>query len=211
MKKLATFFITLCLFTLTACGTSSKVKKLTAEDIKTYTSNMSTEPLSGDITLNGVKYTLPVKAKSLVDNGWKFNDYADKGQPLKNGYYVENIHMDDGKKGEDTRIDITLFNTSGSEVKFDDAMLGAIDVEKKGDSYKNTVVLPKGITLSSTYKDVLGTYGKPKVDYMEQASWITYYISDIGRYGQELRIYFDKNTKVIKSIKLKNIPREKNS
>lgn len=210
MRKLAALCLSLCLIlsTLTACGTSREVKKLTKEDITKYTSQMKGDPLSGDITLNGVKYSLPTKAKKLEDNGWKYNDYADKGQPLKDGYYVENIHMDDGTKDEDTFIDVTLYNTSGSTIKFNDAMLGGITVEKKSSSYKNTVVLPKGITLASTYDDVIKAYGKPKVDYMKAAGWIIYYTTDIGEYGQQLRIYFNKTTKVIESIQIKNIPRE---
>ncbi|WMJ80661.1 hypothetical protein RBU49_17950 [Clostridium sp. MB40-C1] len=129
MRKILILCLSLCLFMLTGCGSSKEVKKLTAEDIKTYGSQMKKDPLSGDITLNGIKYSLPVKAQSLVENGWKFNDYADKGKPLKNYYYTDSVYMDDGKKGEDTRITVTLYNTSGSEVKFDDAMLGAINVK----------------------------------------------------------------------------------
>ncbi|MCY6958998.1 hypothetical protein [Clostridium brassicae] len=206
MRKILILCLSLCLFMLTGCGSSKKVKKLTPEDIKTYTSQMKKDPLSGDITLNGIKYSLPVKAQSLVENGWKFNDYADKGKPLKNYYYTDSVYMDDGKKGEDTRITVTLYNTSGSEVKFDDAMLGAIKIKNIPD-YKNTVVLPKGITLTSTYDNVISIYGTPKVDYMKQMGWISYSISDLGKFGQELRIDFDKNTKVIKSIYLKNIPK----
>lgn len=208
MKKTLIVFLCLISILLASCG-GSNVKKLTQEDIKKYTAKMSTDPLSGDITLNGIKYTLPVKAKKLEDNGWKYNDYADKGNPLKNGYYVDSIKMDDGLKSEDTRIIVTLYNTSGSTVKFNEAMLGAIEIEKKSDTYKNTVVLPKGITLKSTYDDVIKAYGAPKVDYMKLAGWVTYYISDIGEYGQELKIYFNKNTKAIASIKLKNIPTSK--
>ncbi|URZ02752.1 hypothetical protein [Clostridium felsineum] len=209
MKKIAALCLSLCLIllTFTACG-SKEVKKLTKEDVKKYTAQMKSDPLSGDITLNGVKYSLPTKAKNLEDNGWKYNDYADKGQPLKDNYYVQDIHMDDGTKNEDTFINVTLYNTSGSTMKFDDAMLGGIKVEKKSDSYKNTVVLPKGITLSSTYDDVIKAYGNPKVDYMKAANWIIYYNTDIGEYGQQLRIYFNKTTKVIESIELKNIPRK---
>ncbi|WML32705.1 hypothetical protein [Clostridium sp. OS1-26] len=208
MKKVIILCLSLCLclFTLTACGEAKKVKKLTEQDIKTYTDQMKTEPLSGDITLNGIKYSLPIKTQTLVANGWKFNDYKDKGNPLENGYYVDLIHMDDGSKSEDSRIDVTIYNTSGSTVKFDDAMIGAIEIEKKGDSYQNTVVLPKGITLSSTYEDILKAYGAPTFDSMKEMGWITYSASGIGKYGQELRIQFDKNTKVITSIKLKNIP-----
>lgn len=210
MKKIITLCLSLsmCLFVLTACG-GSKVKQLTADDIKNYTAQMKSEPLSGDITLNGIKYTLPIKAQDLVSNGFKFNDYADKGQPLKNGYYVESIKMDDGTKSAESRIEVTLYNTSGATVKFDDAMLGAIEVTKSGEKYKNTVVLPKGITLSSTYKDVIAAYGKPTSDAMELTGFVKYSASDIGKYGKELSIGFDKNTKVIKSIKLKNIPKGK--
>lgn len=206
MKKALIFCLSLCLFMLTACSTSKKVKPLTEGDIKTYTSKMKQDPLSGDITLNGVKYSLPVKAKSLEDNGWHYNNYDYKGKPLPNGYYSDVIYMDDGSKSEQSRIRVTLFNTSGSEVKFDEAMLGEIEVKKKNDSYKNTVVLPKGITLKSTYNDVIKAYGAPKVDYMKQVGWITYYVSDLGKYGQELRIDFNKKTKIITSITLKNIP-----
>ncbi|KHD37453.1 hypothetical protein NL50_04560 [Clostridium acetobutylicum] len=206
MKKITIICLSLFLIMLPACTNSTKIKKLTPEDIKKYTSQMKSDPLSGDITLNGKKYSLPMKAKQLVDDGFKFNDYADKGQPLKDGYYVQSIHMDDGSKSEESKIDVTLFNTSGATVKFDDAMLGAIVVAKTSSSYKNTVVLPKGITLNSTYNDVIKAYGSPKTDYMKQAGWIIYYNTDIGNYGQELRIYFDTHSKTITSINLKNIP-----
>ncbi|EJO5346357.1 hypothetical protein NRP93_000401 [Clostridium botulinum] len=62
------------------------------------------------------------------------------------------------------------------------------------------------MTLKSTYNDVIKAYGAPKVDYMKQVGWITYYVSDLGKYGQELRIDFNKKTKIITSITLKNIP-----
>lgn len=207
MKKIITLCLGMCLFLLTACGAPAEVKKLTEEDIKTYTSQMGTEPLCGDITLNGVKYSLPVKAQSLVDNGLAYNDYADKGQPLEDGYYVDRILMDDGRKGEESRIAVTLYNTSGSKVNFEDAMLGAIEIKKKDDSYKNTVVLPKGITLASKYEDIINAYGAPTADFMEQLDWIGYSDSDIGQYGKYLKFYFDKDTKAITEIKLKNIPK----
>lgn len=208
MKKIITLCLCLCLLTFTGCG-AKEVKKLTADDIKTYTSKMKTDPLSGDITLNGIKYTLPIKAKSFEGDGWKYNDYEDKGHDLKTNYYVENIKMDDGTKSEESRIIVTLYNTSKSTKKFDEAMLGGIEVDKLGSDYKNTVVLPKGITLASTYKDVISAYGKPKSDAMKQAGFITYDTDSIGDYGQQLKFEFDTNTQVIKSIKLKSILDEK--
>lgn len=206
MKRIITLGLSLCIFLLaTACNTGSKVKPLTAEDIKTYTAQMNENQLSGDITLNGVKYSLPVKAQDLINNGWKYNDFADKGNPLKNGYYTDSVYMDDGLKSAEKRITITLFNTSGDTVKFDDAMLGGIEVNKIA-NYKNNIVLPKGITLDSTYDDVIKAYGKPQTDLLEQAGWIKYSTNDIGNYGQSLQITFDKSKKTITAVKLKSIP-----
>lgn len=212
MKKLIITCLNfcLCLVILAGCGASKEVKKLTDEDIKTYSSQMNADPLSGDITLNGVKYTLPVKAKSLEDNGWKYNDYADKGQALKDGYYVDSVRMDDGSKSEESRITVTIYNISGSEMKFEEAMIGGIKIDKNSDSYKNTIVLPKGITLASTYEDVIKVYGAPQFDYMKQTGLVTYLShNDIGNYGQKLEFQFDKDKNVIKSIGLKNIPQNK--
>lgn len=208
MKKLIILALNfcLCLVILTGCGVSKEVKKLTAEDIQTFSSQLNADPLSGDIMLNGIKYSLPIKAKSLEDNGFKYNDYADKGQSLKNGYYVESIKMDDGSKSEESRISVTIYNTSGSEMKFEDAMIGGIEIDKRNDSYKNTIVLPKGITLSSTYEDIIKAYGKPQLDALEQTGLVSYISKGgIGNYGQHLKFEFDKEKKVIKSISLKNI------
>jgi hypothetical protein len=44
--------------------------------------------------------------QDLIDNGWKYNDYADKGQALKDGYYVDSVLMDDGSKSEESRINV---------------------------------------------------------------------------------------------------------
>ncbi|KIS25404.1 hypothetical protein B2H94_15425 [Clostridium sporogenes] len=58
------------------------------------------------------------------------------------------------------------------------------------------------MTLKSAYNDVIKAYGTGKVDYMKQVRWVT----DLDKYGQELHIGFDKNTKLISLIRLKNIP-----
>ncbi|EKQ57343.1 MULTISPECIES: hypothetical protein [unclassified Clostridium] len=212
MKKLIILCLNFCLCVsiLTGCGISKEVKKLTDEDIKTFSSQMNADPLSGDITLNGIKYTLPVKAKSLEDNGWKYNDYADKGKPLKDNYYIDSILMDDGSKSEESRITVTIYNTSGSEMKFEDAMIGGIKIDKANDSYKNTVVLPKGVTLASTYEDIIKAYGAPTFDSMKQTGLVTYIShGNIANYGQKLEFQFDKDKNVIKSIYLKSIPENK--
>lgn len=209
-KKLFMIISTMTLISsiLVGCQERMEVKPLTDEDIKTYTMQMQEDPLSGDITLNGQKLTLPIDVKELQDMKFSFNDYADKGQDLEDGYYVEGIVLDDGTKSENTRIEVIIYNTSGNTVKFDNGKVGEIEVYNSGDSYKNTIVLPKGITLKSTYDDVINAYGKPTVDYFKEAGRVTYTKSDdeaIGEYGQELEINFDMNTKVIKSISLKSI------
>ncbi|KEJ04273.1 hypothetical protein N494_01525 [Clostridium botulinum A2B7 92] len=57
------------------------------------------------------------------------------------------------------------------------------------------------MTLKSTYNNVIKAYSTGKVDYMKQVEWV----SNLGKYGQELYIEFDKNTRVISLIILKNI------
>lgn len=206
MKKLLiAFCLSLCVAS-NLYGCSKEVKPLTSDDITTYTSQMSNNPLSGDITLNGVKYSLPVTVQTFEDNGWKFNDYDSKNEDLENNYYSDSIILDDGYKDASTRIKSTIYNTSGSTVKFKDAMIGGIHISKTSD-YKNTVVLPNGITLDSTYDDVINAYGTPKVDYFTSNGKVYYFESDIGEYGQKLTIGFDTDTKVIKEITLQNIPR----
>ncbi|KGO13064.1 hypothetical protein SD74_01700 [Clostridium botulinum] len=53
------------------------------------------------------------------------------------------------------------------------------------------------MTLKSAYNDVIKAYGTGKVDYMKQVGWV----SDLDKYGQELYIEFDKNTKLISLIR----------
>lgn len=207
MKKL---LITLCLSLCTAVnifGCSKEIKPLTPDDIAAYTSQMSSNPLSGDITINGVKYSLPATVQTFDDNGWKFNNFDAKNSDLENNYYSDSIILDDGKKDRSTYLTTTIYNTSGSTVKIKEAMVGAIHISKTSD-YKNTVVLPNSITLDSTYDDVIAAYGTPKVDYFNQNGKIYYSETDIGKYGKALTIGFDTNTKVIKEITLQNIPRE---
>ena len=207
MKKLLiTSLLILCVASNLYGCTKKDVKPLTPEDISSYTSQMSTNPLSGDITINGVKYSLPVSVQAFLDNQWKFNNYDSQNGDLENGYYSDSVTLDDGHKDASTRISSTIFNTSGSTVKFKDAMVGAIHISKT-DNYKNTVVLPNSITLDSTYDDVINAYGTPKVDYFANNGTVYYYETDIGKYGQKLTIKFDTNTKIIKEITLQNIPR----
>lgn len=207
MKKLLiTFCLSLCVVS-NLYGCSKEVKPLTPEDITTYTSQMDSNPLSGDITLNGVKYSLPITVAEFEDNGWKFNDFDKKSAELEDGYYADSILIDDGYKDASTRLSLTIYNISGSSVKLKEAMIGAIKISKTSD-YKNTLVLPNGITLDSTYDDVINAYGAPDTDAFTSNGTIYYAKSDIGKYGQFLTIKFDTNTKVIQEVALQNIPRK---
>ncbi|MHB9946147.1 hypothetical protein CF095_12225 [Clostridium botulinum] len=58
------------------------------------------------------------------------------------------------------------------------------------------------MTLKSTYNYVIKDYGTGKVDHMKQVGWV----NDLDKYRQEFHIEFHKNTKLIYSIRLENIP-----
>ena len=94
--------------------------------------------------------------------------------------------------------------TSGSSVSLQDAKIGEIGIEKSSASYKNTAVLPRGITLESSYDDVIKAYGIPQVNDGNSISYIA--AGNVDNCGKQLEIAFDDNTKIINSIKLKNIP-----
>ena len=117
--------------------------------------------------------------------------------------------MDGNKMDKDTRISVTIYNTSGSSVPLEDAKIGEIVIEKNSDSYKNTAVLPKGITLQSSYDDVIKAYGMPQANNMNDGNSITYVAAgNVDNCGRQLEIAFDNNTRVINAIRLKNIPVE---
>ena len=135
---------------------------------------------------------------------FSFSDFFAKDQELENGYYVDGISMDGKKMDENTRISVTIYNTSGSSVSLQDAKIGEIGIEKSSASYKNTAVLPRGITLESSYDDVIKAYGIPQVNDGNSISYIA--AGNVDNCGKQLEIAFDDNTKIINSIKLKNIP-----
>lgn len=188
------------------CGNST-IKQLTMDDIKTYSNSMNNDPLSGDITLNGKIITLPVDVKELTNMKFSFTDYFTKDQELESGYYVDGISMDGNKMDKNTRISVTIYNNSATSVSLENAKIGEINIEKNSEAYKNTAVLPRGITLQSSYDDVIKAYGMPQCNNMSDENSITYVAADnVDNLGRELRIVFDEGTKVINSIKLKNIP-----
>ena len=193
---------------LFGCGNST-IKQLTTDDIDTYSSSMDKDPLSGNITLNGKMITLPIDVKELTKMKFSFTDFFSKDQELENGYYVDGISMDGNKMDKDTRISVTIYNTSGSSVPLEDAKIGEMVIEKNSDSYKNTAVLPKGITLQSSYDDVIKAYGMPQANNMNDGNSITYVAAgNVDNCGRQLEIAFDNNTRVINAIRLKNIPVE---
>lgn len=193
---------------LFGCGNST-IKQLTTDDIDAYSSSMDKDPLSGNITLNGKMITLPIDVKELTKMKFSFTDFFSKDQELENGYYVDGISMDGNKMDKDTRISVTIYNTSGSSVPLEDAKIGEIVIEKNSDSYKNTAVLPKGITLQSSYDDVIKAYGMPQANNMNDGNSITYVAAgNVDNCGRQLEIAFDNNTRVINAIRLKNIPVE---
>lgn len=189
--------------TILGCSNNT-INQLTTDDIKLYSESMDSDPLSGDITLNGNKISLPIDVGELTKMKFSFSDFFAKDQELENGYYVDGISMDGKKMDENTRISVTIYNTSGSSVSLQDAKIGEIGIEKSSASYKNTAVLPRGITLESSYDDVIKAYGIPQANDGNSISYIA--AGNVDNCGKQLEIAFDDNTKIINSIKLKNIP-----
>lgn len=147
MKKILALVLC-CTVLLTACG-GQKVRKLTPEDISKYAAQLGEEPAAGEFVLNGIKMTEPLTIQTLIDNRWKFRDGKGK-------------------------ISVQVETFDPSEIKVEDASIYEFHISSLEGKQRNTIVLPKGITLDSTYDEIVDAYGEAQFDYIEETNFIRY-------------------------------------
>lgn len=167
MKKIICIMLCISMISLSLVGCKGeKPKELTDEDINTYTANMSDNIYSGDITINGIKHTLPVTISEMKDNGFNLDSVYKPHQQIKSNTFYEPITMDYPNSSGKSTIRITFCNDSNSDVDIDDAKIYKMEFNGVNSDYINTIVLPKGITPKSTYNDILNAYGNPSTYFI---------------------------------------------
>lgn len=197
MKRLLVAAL-VCALLLTACG-GQEIKELTSEDISNYAAGMSEDPMSGEFTLNGEKMTAPFTVQSLLDKNWNIETEGVDKIPA-NTMAIVSFRLDNGRAGRENSIYIKMENNTSGEVQIEETEVYELSIECPEGKQNNTLVLPKGITLNSTYDEIIETYGEPKVDYLEDAGFIKYYNSDFNQTNKSIQFEFMDDKQTIEKI-----------
>lgn len=144
MKRCLSLLLALALvFSLTACGGAGNVN-------------------SNKITIAGKAYQLPMKGSELLNNGWSVPDAYTN---FDNNFKAETKSITTGLQLTDSqsnRLGITCVYNESSEVKgLEDCWIFTIEVERESVGDESLLSLPGGVSLKSTYDDVVAAYGEP--------------------------------------------------
>lgn len=203
MKKVLVAMLVSILF-LGGCSSAdskTEIKQLTAEDIAKYAETISEDPLDGEFVLNGKKVNSPAKIQYLFDAGLEFT--IDKGDEIPSmSISATEFELNNGSKEKENSINIYVLNDSAEPIKLEEGTISSIFIENLKGKQTNTFVFSKGITLASTYDEIIAAYGKPGVDYMKDGKFIKYQNADSAVSGRYLEIQFEDDAKTIKKITL---------
>lgn len=204
MKK-ALYLLFLCIALIGCSVKGEQPKQLSQEDIKVYSDALGDDPLGGEIILNGIKYTLPQTPSALLENGFSFTESNMEEETLEENTYTSSpVNLDNGNHNIENQIAITMYNDGDNTVTLKEAKISEIIVENLVGNQKNTIVLPLGITLDSTYQDIISAYGEPDLNYLTKDNWISYKEKDVSIYGRKLEFHFNEDCTSITKIILKN-------
>ncbi|MGV8980180.1 hypothetical protein [Clostridium sp.] len=174
-----------------------------AESVTTIKTEDTTKPASGTISddlykyevlINGIKYSIPSSFSTFEKNKWIGADF-DKSTLEPSQYKLEYP-----KIGEQTMmIQIANFGIDVSPVSKCD--VGGIKIDSLNKN-QATISIAKGITIGSTYAQVIAAYGKATDEYKSDTMTKLTYKS--GTYSS-YEISFDTKTKKVYSIELENL------
>lgn len=136
--------------------------------------SLSNDILSFEFGLNGHKFTLPVEYQEFVDNKWVFTgSWEEILEPdeYTNPYQI----MYDGKNANSSA---SMFNSAAEDLAAKNCKIAKFEVRYSATSYVPHIELPKGITMKSTYEDVIAAYGEPDMESNESINKLTYRIDE---------------------------------
>ncbi|MBQ6541272.1 MAG: toll/interleukin-1 receptor domain-containing protein [Lachnospiraceae bacterium] len=105
--------------------------------------------------LDGTLYQLPFDFGKLTENGWTIATQGMSDKTLVKGYYYETFHM--SKNG--ATISVKASNTSGNLRPVGECLISYISVDMKGIQDPSLFQVSKGITVSSTRKEISKAFG----------------------------------------------------
>ena len=139
--------------------------------------------------LDGTLYQLPFDFGKLTENGWTIATQGMSDKTLVRGYYYETFHM--SKNG--ATISVKASNTSGNLRPVGECLISYISVDMKGIQDPSLFQVSKGITVSSTRKEISKTFGDASnLNEYDKYSVLTYGDS----YEEYTRFYvYESDTK----------------
>lgn len=138
---------------------------------------------SGVFVLYGEKYSYPMVLSDFLEKDWSIvNTAYKKGQTLNPGESYENfmLYRDEDR---DAKLQLTLVNTTGDPVRFEECLVSELSMEVK----ENRVVLPGGIYYQSKNDEFSDLYGKAE-DHKYKSSVKTFYYEYQNEDGWDCKI-----------------------
>lgn len=175
--------------------TTTTTKDNTKEATKATSDSISDDLYSYEVLINGVAYSLPTPFSNFKKNGWIAKDFGnDKLKP--NQYALKTL-----KNGEQIML-IRIANFGTNVTPISECSVAGVRIEPGVNAQGATISIAKGITVGSTYDEVIAAYGKPSDEYKgESLTKLTY---KSGIYS-DYNIGFDTKSKKVQSIEIKNL------
>lgn len=166
---------------------------------ETSTKGLSDNLFDFTVSIEGKIYTFPAPYSEFAKNGWKGDD-IDSLEIEPNSYNSEGLVK--GKKS----LWVTFANFDQDVLPYSECLVAGIKVEDSYNDNPAKVVISKGISLGSTYDEVIKAFGEPDDEYKNDDQITISYEKDVY---SEYTFYFDN--KRLTEIDIENIVAPKNS
>lgn len=137
----------------------------------------------------GALYRMPAPVASFLQNGWIIRDEA----TIETGGWLSGVSLQKG--GQVLRT--VLYNFSSSPQPLYACFVGMI--ESSTSATNIAILLPGGISLASTYDEIITTYGEPDDEFIYDG---TIHLTYNGSENLKLVFYFDDEDKKLFDIEL---------
>jgi len=165
--------------------------------------DLSDDLYSFMFSLNGVIYSLPFSYTEFEENGWGGDDLDEDTlnpnqfslvTPLTNGNY---------------QISVSFINLTENVLSFSESNIGRITLDAWNYNRGGAeLIFPGGITMGSTYEEVIAAYGEPS-SRREGSLDVTLTYSPNHYTGVEVRI--DNDTNLVTSLRMENFVEREDS
>ena len=210
MKKIIFTLAVITLLVMTGCGETEQDKSImndvpvseqtesirygaggeTVTDTPAKTLEMSDNLSDFNFTLNGIVYSLPCSMSEFLDNGWKIRESSGKeSEKIKSGGF-KSAFLDKN----DRSVSVSVRNQSGNSERISECQTETINLFST-----NSFNLPKGITGSSSYEDIISAYGEPTE--IKESEFNTTVVYEFG-YHKTVNFIFREN--ILENIMMTN-------